>query len=64
MIERTPPNVLFHRITATAKNDILLAPQWCAEKWPVINGIAAELARRDSYQGEKTALLPTFDIDQ
>jgi len=74
LIERTPPQMLFHRLTATAPNNILLAPQWCAEKWPIINGIAAELARRGSYQGKKCQgnkcqgkkmdRLPAFDMDQ
>ena len=69
LIERTPPQVLFHRLTATAPNHILLAPPWCAEKWPAINGIAAELARRGSYQGKKCQgkkmdRLHTFDVDQ
>ncbi|UCE88441.1 MAG: TIGR01212 family radical SAM protein, partial [Pseudomonadota bacterium] len=33
MIERTPEQVVFHRLTGTASNDILLAPHWCAGKW-------------------------------
>lgn len=55
LIERTPAPVLFHRLTATADRDILLAPLWCAGKWRVLNGIAAELHRRGHCQGTYAA---------
>ncbi len=51
MIERTPKDMLYHRITGTASKSILLAPEWCQWKWKVLNGIEHELARRGSYQG-------------
>lgn len=51
LIERTPPHIVFHRVTATASNDILLAPAWCAQKWNVLNGIERELRRRGTRQG-------------
>jgi radical SAM protein (TIGR01212 family) len=51
LVECTPPEVLFHRLTGTASADILLAPDWCRYKWRVIDGIAAELHRRGSGQG-------------
>lgn len=53
LIERTPEHVVFHRVTATASRDILLAPMWCAEKWNVLNGIEQELRRRDTRQGSR-----------
>ncbi len=53
LIERTPEHVIFHRVTATASRDILLAPMWCAEKWNVLNGIEQELRRRDTRQGSR-----------
>lgn len=53
LIERTPEEVIFHRVTATASRDILLAPMWCAEKWNVLNGIEQELRRRGSRQGRR-----------
>lgn len=53
LIERTPAHIVFHRVTATASRDILLAPMWCAEKWNVLNGIEQELRRRDSRQGSR-----------
>ena len=43
LIRKTPPDVTFHRVTATASPDILLAPQWCGKKWLVLNKIAEQL---------------------
>jgi hypothetical protein len=51
LIERTPPGVLYHRLTGTAPPGVLLAPPWCSKKWMVLNGIEAELRRRGSRQG-------------
>jgi len=51
MIERTPPELVYHRVTATAQRSILLAPDWCARKWAVLNAIEQELDRRASRQG-------------
>jgi len=51
LIERTPAEVTFHRVTGTATRDILLAPDWCTKKWAVLNGIEAELRRRGTRQG-------------
>lgn len=46
LIEMTPENIIYHRVTGTASNDILLAPKWCSKKWKIINGITQELHRR------------------
>jgi hypothetical protein len=51
MVERTPLDVVFHRLTGTASEGILLAPRWCSRKWAVLNGITRELARRGTWQG-------------
>ena len=53
LIERIPWEVVLHRVTATAPGEILLAPGWCERKWPAINGIERELARRGSWQGRR-----------
>lgn len=53
LIERTPWEVVYHRITGTAPENLLLAPEWCSRKWPVVNAIVAELARRGSRQGAR-----------
>ena len=52
LIERTPWDIVYHRVTGTAPAQLLLTPAWCATKWPVVNAIEAELARRDSRQGQ------------
>jgi uncharacterized protein len=46
LINRTPAEVIFHRLTGTASPDILLAPGWCSKKWQVLNAITAALARQ------------------
>jgi hypothetical protein len=53
LIERTPWEVVYHRVTGTAPENLLLAPDWCSQKWPVVNAIVAELARRGSRQGTR-----------
>jgi radical SAM protein (TIGR01212 family) len=62
LIERTPPEVTFHRLTGTASSDILLAPAWCSRKWAVLNAIEAELFRRDAHQGDRAAPLSTRQL--
>jgi radical SAM protein (TIGR01212 family) len=51
LIERTPQHIVFHRVTGTAAKDILLAPEWCSQKWNILNGIEFELKRRGHRQG-------------
>ncbi len=53
IIERTPEDIVFHRVTGTASEDILVAPAWCGKKWAILNGIEDELKRRGSRQGCK-----------
>jgi radical SAM protein (TIGR01212 family) len=53
MVERTPPEIAYHRLTGTASQEILLAPAWCNWKWRVLNGIERELARRGTCQGRQ-----------
>jgi hypothetical protein len=56
LVEITPPEVVFHRLTGTAEAELLLAPAWCSKKWVVLNGITAELARRGTRQGDCCAV--------
>ena len=51
LIEMTPAEVIYHRVTGTAASGILLAPSWCGHKWRVLNGIEATLRRRGTSQG-------------
>lgn len=37
LIRHTPPEVVYHRISATAKIEELLSPMWCEKRWPAQN---------------------------
>ncbi len=39
IIRRTPAEVIYHRVTATARKPTLLAPTWCQTKWSVMTDI-------------------------
>jgi radical SAM protein (TIGR01212 family) len=43
LVRRTPPEIIFHRLTGTAAPQLLLAPEWCSRKWLVLNRIANAL---------------------
>lgn len=49
LVQMTPANIIFHRLTGTAAPEVLLAPTWCAKKWTVLNAITWELHRRGHY---------------
>ena len=53
LVGMSPPEIVWHRLTATARRPLLLAPAWCAGKWRVLNAIERELARRGSRQGSE-----------
>jgi radical SAM protein (TIGR01212 family) len=63
LIERTPADIVYHRVTGTATRDILLAPDWCSKKWAVLNAIENELLRRGSRQGMRTDEPGWLDAD-
>ncbi len=43
MVNMAPADMIFHRLTGTAAEDLLLAPQWCSKKWQVLNDITRQL---------------------
>jgi len=51
LVERTPSEVVFHRLTGTCSEELLLAPAWCVKKWDVLNAIEANLRCRGTRQG-------------
>ena len=51
-LEVLPPEMIIHRITGDGPIDLMIGPMWSANKWEVLNGIDAELAKRESYQGK------------
>lgn len=64
LINRTPDDVIFHRLTGTASSNVLLTPQWCSKKWQVLNGITTALAEQarhtqqiDMNENESSTLL-------
>lgn len=46
LIRRTPAEVVFHRVTATAREPTLIAPGWCHTSWPAIHAICEDLMQR------------------
>lgn len=54
LIRRTPAEVVFHRVSATAREPTLIAPGWCYTSWPAINAICADLAANGG-QGSRNA---------
>ncbi|AAQ58464.1 TIGR01212 family radical SAM protein [Chromobacterium violaceum] len=50
LIRRTPPEIVYHRISATAQAPTLIAPDWCGPRWAALQAIGERLAR-DGGQG-------------
>lgn len=51
ILEKVPPQVTIHRLTADAPRSTLIAPEWSFRKRTILNGIHAELRRRGTRQG-------------
>jgi len=43
---------VFHRVTATAREPTLIAPDWCHTSWPAIHAICEDLMQ-NGIQGCK-----------
>ena len=52
VLELIPPEMVVQRITGDGPIDLMVGPMWSVNKWEVLNGIDAELKRRDSWQGK------------
>lgn len=50
-LERTPGNILIHRISGDREEQSLIAPKWGMLKGSIQTGIENELANRGSWQG-------------
>ncbi|EKO3376962.1 TIGR01212 family radical SAM protein [Vibrio fluvialis] len=50
MIQRTLPEVVFHRVTSAARRPTLLSPLWCENRWLAMTEIGRRLDR-DGAQG-------------
>ncbi|AML56789.1 TIGR01212 family radical SAM protein [Serratia rubidaea] len=53
MIRHTPREVVFHRISASARPPTLLAPLWCANRWSGMQAVGGYLQR---HGGQGSAL--------
>ena len=68
LINRTPKDVVFHRLTGTASSNVLIAPQWCSKKWQVLNAITALLSKqvkpinKTTHKTNRTEILATKDF--
>lgn len=63
LVEQTPAEVVFHRLTGTAPPDLLLAPSWCVSRWRVLNAMAAEFRRRGTRQGCRVGKGESFSLE-
>ncbi len=52
-LELLPPGVLVERISGDAPADYFVGPAWCLDKPAIRAALAAELARRDTWQGKR-----------
>lgn len=55
VLERIPASVVIQRLTGDPHPEELVAPAWCRNKAATLAMITAELERRDSRQGVRTA---------
>jgi len=53
LLENLAPDVLIQRLTSDAHPDILVAPEWLADKSQVIQDIETALEEQDTWQGRK-----------
>ncbi|WP_026690744.1 TIGR01212 family radical SAM protein [Alteribacter aurantiacus] len=51
-LEVIPANMIVHRLTGDGPSELMIGPMWSLNKWSVLNGIDAELKRRNSWQGK------------
>jgi radical SAM protein (TIGR01212 family) len=53
ILEILPPDMIIHRLTGDTPRRDLIAPEWSYRKRTILNGITAELRRRESWQGAR-----------
>lgn len=58
MIRLTPPEVVYHRVSASARKPTLLAPEWCENRWLAMTEIGRNL---DQHGGQGAALGLPFE---
>ncbi len=55
LLETLPPETTVHRLTGERPEGVLLAPDWCRDKRRTLGAITRELARRQTWQGRRSA---------
>jgi hypothetical protein len=50
-LERLAPDIIIERLSGEAPRDLLIAPRWNLSKAEIIQGIEAEMRRRETHQG-------------
>ncbi len=55
LLEIIPSQITIHRLTGDVPRHLLLSPSWSYKKRTILNGIAQELKKRNSYQGKKSS---------
>lgn len=50
-VEIIPPDITMHRISGDAPRATLIAPEWSYQKRTILNGIYAEMKKRNTWQG-------------
>lgn len=53
LIQHSPPELVYHRLTASARPELLIAPHWCCGRWAVINRITQSLAHSGGQGSRK-----------
>lgn len=53
MIRHTPKEIIYHRISASARRPTLLAPLWCENRWNGMQAVGGYLQR---HGGQGSAL--------
>ena len=61
LIRHTPNDIVFHRVSATAHKEVLLAPSWCLLRWPSINEVCRNL---DVYGSQGAALADKYQYQK
>jgi len=61
LIRHTPKEIIFHRVSATAHKEVLLAPSWCLLRWPSINEVCRNL---DVHGGQAAALADRYQYNK
>lgn len=57
MIRHTPKQVVYHRVSATARKPTLMAPLWCEDRWLGMIAVAKALSQQG---GQGSALAPQW----